>query len=128
MKLEVSLVENLSNLSLFSGLLFSSPVCLPCRSTIAQPCNYSGWFDPNLAAEFGVVSIDWANHENSYRSRPYPNIPGGPVFPDNADLVTQAEMIKRASQNRTKVLPVFRAPREYLQCFALEFPPDWENA
>jgi len=26
------------------------------RSTIAQPCNYSGWFDPELAAQFGVVS------------------------------------------------------------------------
>ena len=30
-----------------------------------QPCNYSGWFDADLAAEFGVVSFDWANHENS---------------------------------------------------------------
>jgi len=35
------------------------------RSTIMQPCNYSGWFDADLAAEFGVVSFDWANHENS---------------------------------------------------------------
>lgn len=73
------------------------------RSTIAQTCNYSGWFDPSLAAEFGVVSIDWANHENSYRSRPFSSIPGGPVYPDDADLVTQAEMIKLASRNQTKV-------------------------
>jgi hypothetical protein len=39
------------------------------RSTIAMPCNYSGWMDPELVAQFGVVSFDWANHENSYRSR-----------------------------------------------------------
>ena len=59
------------------------------RSTIVQPCNYSGWFDPDLAASFGVVSFDWANHENSYRSRAYTGIPGGPVYPDDEDLVTQ---------------------------------------
>eukprot|EP01051_Picozoa_sp_SAG22_P017554 SAG22_NODE_2737_length_2263_cov_1.926063_1_plen_166_part_00 len=66
------------------------------RSTIAQPCNYSGWFDPELAAQFGVVSFDWANNENSWRSKPQP-------YPDQADLVTQAELVKKASGNRTKV-------------------------
>mmetsp|Transcript_731 Transcript_731/g.2080 ORF Transcript_731/g.2080 Transcript_731/m.2080 type:complete len:504 (-) Transcript_731:2537-4048(-) len=73
------------------------------RSTIAQPCNYSGWFSPELAAHFGVISVDWANHQNSYRTRPLPGMPGGPVYPDDEDLVTQAIMIKRASANRTKV-------------------------
>ena len=71
------------------------------RSTIAQPCNYSGWFDVDLAAQFGVVSFDWANHENSYRSRAF-DLPGAPVYPDDADLVTQARMVK-AKNNRTKV-------------------------
>ncbi len=37
------------------------------RSTIAQPCNYSGWFSPKLAAQFGIISFDWANNENSWR-------------------------------------------------------------
>jgi hypothetical protein len=68
--------------------------------THKQPCNYSGWFDPQLAAKFGIVSIDWANHENSYRSRPY-NTPDL-SFPDDADLVTQAQMIK-AKNNQTRV-------------------------
>ena len=58
--------------------------------------DYSGWFDPELAAQFGVVSIDWANNENSWRSKSLP-------YPDQADLVTQAKMIKAASMNRTKV-------------------------
>ena len=34
-----------------------------------MPCNYSGWLDARLVAQFGVVSFDWANHENSWRSR-----------------------------------------------------------
>ena len=66
------------------------------RSTIAQPCNYTGWLDAELFAQFGVVSIDWANNENSWRSKPVP-------YPDQADLVVQAKLIKHASNNRTRV-------------------------
>ena len=51
-------------------------------------------------SQFGVVSFDWANHENSYRSRAF-DLPGAPVYPDDADLVTQARMVK-AKNNRTK--------------------------
>jgi hypothetical protein len=64
--------------------------------------NYSGWFDADLAAQFGVISFDWANHENSYRSRPF-DLPGAPVYPDDEDLVTQAQMVKVKSNNKTKV-------------------------
>jgi hypothetical protein len=31
------------------------------RSTMLQPCNYSGYFDPAFSAKFGVVSYDWSN-------------------------------------------------------------------
>ena len=69
------------------------------RSTIAQPCNYSGWFDPALAAQFGVVSFDWANNENAWHARPLNGSAGGS---DSDDLVTQARMVK-ALNNETKV-------------------------
>jgi hypothetical protein len=46
------------------------------QSTIAMPCNYSGWMDSTLMAQFGVVSFDWANHENSWRSRASEVVPG----------------------------------------------------
>jgi hypothetical protein len=69
------------------------------RSTIAQPCNYSGWFDPALAAQFGVISFDWANNENAWHARPLNGSAGGS---DSDDLVTQARMVK-ALNNRTKV-------------------------
>jgi hypothetical protein len=48
-----------------------------------------------------VISFDWANHENSYRSRAF-DLPGAPVYPDDEDLVTQAKMVK-AKNNKTKV-------------------------
>ena len=50
----------------------------------------------------GVVSFDWANHENSYRSRAWPGIDGGPVYPDTADMLQQARRVK-AKNNATKV-------------------------
>ena len=76
------------------------------RSTIAQPCNYSGWFDVDLAAQFGVVSFDWANHENSYRSRAF-DLPGAPVYPDDEDLVTQAHAASPSS-GRYLFMPLLR--------------------
>eukprot|EP01044_Picomonas_judraskeda_P030480 COSAG03_NODE_10983_length_618_cov_0.499037_1_plen_90_part_00 len=30
-------------------------------STIIFPCNHSGWFSPQLAGRFGIVSIDFEN-------------------------------------------------------------------
>ena len=45
---------------------------------------------------------DWANHENSYRSRAF-DLPGSAVYPDDEDMVTQAQMVKVKSNNKTKV-------------------------
>jgi len=42
------------------------------------------------------ISFDWANRENSWHSKPVP-------YPDQADLLTQAQMVKKASKNKTKV-------------------------
>jgi hypothetical protein len=85
------------------------PVLLPkwqpewtlSRSTIAQPCNYSGWFDPALGAQFGIISFDWANNENSWRQRPLAPGPNNTClqhrgwaqhcyYPVQEDLITQA--------------------------------------
>jgi len=30
-------------------------------STSMMPCNTSGWFDPHLAAQYGVADFDWSN-------------------------------------------------------------------
>ncbi len=85
------------------------PVWRLDRSTIAMPCNYSGWFDPELAAQFGVVSFDWANHENSWRSRPLDGEPRcvsphgtihppGCFYPDAEDLVEQVQRVKAVNK------------------------------
>jgi hypothetical protein len=29
------------------------------KSTIFMPCNYSGQYDPAVAAKFGIVDFDW---------------------------------------------------------------------
>ena len=29
-------------------------------STVMMPCNTSGWFDPNLAAKYGIADFDWS--------------------------------------------------------------------
>jgi hypothetical protein len=31
------------------------------RSTIFMPCNYSGYFDPGIAAQWGIADFDWSN-------------------------------------------------------------------
>ena len=86
-----------------SGQLYGTrlPRCHSAHVCLG-PQNYSGWFDVDLAAQFGVISFDWANHENSYRSRPL-DLAGSPVYPDDADMVTQAQMVKAKSKNKTKV-------------------------
>ena len=90
------------------------PVWKLDRSTIAMPCNYSGWMDPELMAQFGVVSFDWANHQNSYRARASEVVPGANdtlcgvphppatcAYPTQEDLITQAEKVK-AIDNSTR--------------------------
>ena len=30
-------------------------------STIVQPCNTSGFLDPSVFSQFGIVDVDWSN-------------------------------------------------------------------
>ena len=39
------------------------------RSTMLQPCNYSGFFDPEFSARFGVVSYDWSNAKQQWANQ-----------------------------------------------------------
>ena len=92
------------------------PVWALPKSTIAMPCNYSGWMEPELMAQFGIVSFDWANHQNSYRSRaseiiptsndtrcnqPHPPASATCIYPTAEDLVAQAKQVK-AIDNTTR--------------------------
>ena len=70
------------------------PVWQLNRSTIAQPCNNSGWLGPELPGggdigEFGLLSFDWANHRAVW-SAEQPNR-------CEKDLITQAIAAKNAS-------------------------------
>ena len=40
------------------------------RSTIAQPCNYSGWFDVELAAQFGVRPLEFSTTSSAVHPPP----------------------------------------------------------
>ena len=31
------------------------------KSTAFMPCNYSGYFDPGIAAQWGIADFDWSN-------------------------------------------------------------------
>ena len=64
-------------------------------STIIQPCNSSGYFDPEAAAQWGVIDFDWSNAKELWvNSKP---------MDTNERLLAQAAAVKRASGGRTKV-------------------------
>jgi len=85
-------------------------------STIIQPCNSSGYFDPEAAAQWGVIDFDWSNAKELWaNSKP---------MDTNERLLAQAAAVKRASGGRTKVfiyrnlvkaLPWFTQVREKLE-------------
>ena len=55
-------------------------------STVVMPCNYSGMFDPNVAARWGMVDFDWSNGKQLWANDK----------PQDSErlLVTQAESVK----------------------------------
>ena len=58
-------------------------------STVMMPCNTSGWFDPSLAAQYGIADFDWSNARAMWANqRP---------MDDGARLITQAAMVKAAN-------------------------------
>jgi hypothetical protein len=83
------------------------PTYLLNRSTIVQPCNESGFFDPSFLAKFGVVDVDWSNAKAIYTNQ----------HPMNCEelLVEQGAMVKAINpdthyfvyRNLVKALPWF---------------------
>jgi hypothetical protein len=53
-------------------------------STIMQPCNYSGYLEPEFASKFGLVDIDWAN--------------GLELWSNHAPMDSEALMVEQARQ------------------------------
>ena len=83
------------------------------RSTVVQPCNWSGTMDSSWLAQWGVVSMDWSNGRAQWANQ-------RPMQCDEM-LLEQIKGIKQASGNTTKVftyrnivkaLPWFSAVRE----------------
>ena len=65
------------------------------RSTIIQPCNWSGTMDSQWLAKWGVVSVDWSNARRQWAQ-------AQPMDCDQM-LLKQIKGIKEASNNTTKV-------------------------
>jgi len=80
-------------------------------STIVMPCNYSGWFDTNMTAQFGVVDFDWSNAKQMWANQQ-------PMDCEER-LMTQAAMVKAVNpqakvwvyRNLVKALPWFSSVR-----------------
>jgi hypothetical protein len=84
------------------------------QSTIAMPCNYSGFFDAAQAAQFGIADFDWSNARG----------PWSTAQPMNCQelLVEQAAAVKAVNpnthvwvyRNSAKALPWFTDVRTKL--------------
>lgn len=60
-------------------------------STVMMPCNTSGWFDPALAAKYGIADFDWSNARAMWAN--------AAPMDDGARLITQAAMVKAVNPN-----------------------------
>ena len=60
-------------------------------STAMMPCNTSGWFDPTLAAKYGLADFDWSNARAMWAN--------SAPMDDGARLITQAAMVKAVNPN-----------------------------
>ena len=89
----------------------SFTLAVPTRALL--PC--SGYFDPAIAARYGIADIDWSNGRAQWaRARP---------MDDDARLATEAAMIKAINpdthvwiyRNLVKALSWYGAVREKLE-------------
>lgn len=79
---------------------------------IVQPCNNSGWYDPEFIGQFGIVDFDWSNAKQLWANQK-------PMDCEER-LVTQASDVKAVSpssrifvyRNLVKALPWFTSVRE----------------
>eukprot|EP00937_MAST-01D_sp_MAST-1D-sp2_P007467 g7467.t1 len=84
------------------------------RSTFLMPCNYSGFFDPQQAAAYGIADFDWSNAKSEWAAQ-------RPMDCEER-LVQQARMIKAINpdtrvfvyRNLVKALPWYTGVREKL--------------
>jgi hypothetical protein len=98
----------------------TTPVGLPLwnatynalQSTIFMPCNFSGYFDAEFAASFGVADFDWSNGKQLWANTQ-------PMTCEE-DLIAQAQAVKAINPNTkvfvyrnfVKALPWFTSVRE----------------
>jgi len=71
------------------------PTYTMARSTLIQPCNWSGTMDSTWLAQWGIVSMDWSNGRAQWANQ-------HPMYCDGM-LLDQIKGIKQASGNTTKV-------------------------
>jgi len=101
-------------------------------STIIQPCNMSGPFDPEFGSKFGVADYDWSNMKSLWANKHPMNC--------EADLLTQANLNRKLNpksktmvyRNLVKALNWFGSVREKLDDpqysgFFLKFDPTKKN-
>lgn len=82
------------------------------RSTIFMPCNDSGFTDPQISADWGVVDFDWSNGKRAWTL-------AQPMDCEER-LVSQAELVKSVNpdakvwvyRNLVKALPWYSSVRE----------------
>eukprot|EP00040_Diaphanoeca_grandis_P013021 m.65878 g.65878 ORF g.65878 m.65878 type:complete len:539 (+) comp23614_c0_seq1:190-1806(+) len=60
-------------------------------STVMMPCNTSGWFDPALAAQYGIADFDWSNARDMWANQA--------PMDDGKRLITQAAKVKAVNEN-----------------------------
>jgi hypothetical protein len=61
------------------------------RSTIIQPCNDSGYFDPQFGGQFGIADFDWSNGKQLW-------VNAHPMDCEEM-LIDQAALTKAANNN-----------------------------
>ena len=82
------------------------------RSTIFMPCNDSGFLDPAISAQWGIVDFDWSNGKDMWTKQQ-------PMDCEER-LVAQAELVKGKNaeakvwvyRNLVKALPWYSSVRE----------------
>jgi hypothetical protein len=82
------------------------------QSTIIMPCNYSGWTDPRVFMNWGVVDFDWSNARELWSN-------AAPMDCEER-LLTQATIVKASTptakvmiyRNMVKALPWYTEVRE----------------
>ena len=95
-----------------TGLKKWQPTYNMSMSTILMPCNTTGFYDPKVLGQYGLVDMDWSNAKEVWANQ----------HPMDCEerLVTQAQLIKEQNaatrvwvyRNLVKALPWYSSVRE----------------